>query len=409
MKREVLSNGAAILSLKRQKDYTARIIIASKLGYVNEPRKKKGLAHLLEHAILSANIKKYNFIRVAEILDSLGSYQNGRTGYESVSVYGYTQKTSFEKFSDIMSEICLEPQFNSKAFRTEKNIILTEYKGHLDDPCKYISSFFLRGLYKKGPLRTSIQDKIRALKRITLGDAIKAHKTYFSPNNLVVGIFGNFKLNSYNKMKDKIERLQNGSHRNGNIPKGDMKPFRKRTVEKKVDMKQVYIQTGVKTATVESEDMHALRIISTLLTCGDSSRLFNQLRLKRGLVYFVHSKNIIGKDYGFFYVKTGTQKNKGKESLKIIKNEFRKLRNQRVSRRELKKAKNMIIGLRKAEYDNPLRGPLRFVRNEIVLGNVNRERENMKKLKKVTEEEVHQVAKKYFSEDSFSTAIIRPK
>ncbi len=409
MKREILGNGAVILSLKRQRDYTTRIIIASRLGYVGEPRKKKGLAHLLEHAILSANIKKYNFIRVAEILDSLGSYQNGRTGYDSVSIYGYTQKPSFEKFSSILSEICLKPQFNSKAFGNEKNIILTEFKGHLDDPRRYVSDFFLQGLYKKGPLRTSIQDKIRALRGITLRDVIRAHKTYFSPDNLVVGIFGNFKLSSYNKVKEKIERLHNGNHMNGNIPKEDMKPFRKSTIEKKVGMKQVYIQTGVKTTTVESEDMHALRLISALLTCGDSSRLFNQLRLKRGLVYFVHSKNLIGKDYGFFYVKTGTQKNKGKKSLKIIKNEFRKLRNKKVSRKELRKAKNMITSLRKAEYDDPLKGSLRFVKDEVVLGNTNLERENMKRLKRVTEDEVHQVAKKYFSEDRFSTAIVRPK
>jgi len=74
----------------------------------------------------------------------------------------------------------------------------------------------------------------------------------------------------------------------------------------------------------------------------------------------------------------------------------------------LRKAKNMIIGLRKAEYDNPMKGSLRFIRDEVVLGNVNRERENMKRLKKVTGEEIRNVAKRYFSPDNFSTAIIRP-
>ena len=409
MKREVLDNGAVILSLKRPKDYTSRIIIASRLGSINEPKKKGGLAHLLEHTMLSADIKKISFIKIAEIMDFLGGHQNAKTNYDSIRIYGYTQKPAFEKFSNILMEISLNPVFNSKTFKNEKNIILTELRGYLDDPSRCVSDLFLQALYKKHPIKTSIRNKIRGLKRITMKDIVNNHKTYFSPNNLVVGIFGNFKKRSYNKLKIKLEGFNTKKISNMRISKEDMLPLKKRIVEKRRDMKQVYIQTGVKTTTIDSEDMHALRLISALLTCGDSSRLFNELRLKRGLVYFVRSKNIIGRNFGFFYVKTRTQKQKGKQSLNIIKKVLKGLTTKKVSKKELKKAKNLIVGLRKAEYDNPVEGALRFVKDEIVLGNVNKERENMKKIKKVSEREIQQVAKKYFNEDNFATAIIRPK
>ena len=368
MKREVLDNGAVILSLKRPKDYTARIIIASRFGSINEPKKKKGLAHLLEHVILSADIKKISFIKIAEIMDSLGGYQNAKTGYDSIRIYGYSQKPSFEKFSNILMDISLSPRFNSKYLKNEKSIVETELRGYLDDPSIYVSDFFLQALYKKHPLKTSIREEIRGLKKITMKDIVDAQKIYFSPSNLVVGLFGNFKKRSYDKLKTKIERLENKKISDIKIPKEDMEPLKERTVEKRRDMKQVYIQTGVKTTTVDSEDMHALRLISALLTCGDSSRLFNELRLKRGLVYFVHSKNVIGRKFGFFYIKTGTQKQKGKESLRLIKKELKRLTTKKISKKELKKVKNLIIGLRKAEYDNPVDGALRFVKDEIVLG-----------------------------------------
>jgi|GEM_PF-1161395 len=408
MKRELLDNGTVIISLKKLKDFTARIVIASRFGSIHEPEKKEGLAHLLEHTILSANTKIYNFNEIAEKMDFLGAHQNGRTDYDSVRIFGYTPLINFEKFSDILTELSLEPQFNLRAFENEKKIILTELKGYLDNPSKYLKYNFLQALYKKHPIRTSIQDEIKAIKNIKLKDIFNAHKIYFAPHNLILGIFGNFKKRTYNKLKNNLECFNTGKLSNIKIPKEDMKPFRKKTVEKRRDIKQVYIQIGVKTATVDSEDIHALRIISTLLTSGDSSRLFKELRLKRGLVYSVHSYNLVGKEIGFFYIKTITEKQKGKETLKIIRRELKKLKMKKISERELKKAKNIIASLRKSQYDDPVEGALRFVKDEIVLGNVNKERENMKKLNKVSTKEVQNVAKKYFEKDNFATAIIRP-
>ncbi len=341
-------------------------------------------------------------------MDFLGAYQNGRTGYDSLRIFGYTPLINFEKFSGILTELSLKPQFNSKAFENEKKIILTELKEYLDNPSKYLMQNFLQALYKKHPIRTTIQDEIRAIKKIKLKDIINAHKIYFAPSNLVVGIFGNFKKRTYSKLKDELESFKNEKLPNLIIPKEDMKPFRKKIVEKKRDIKQVYIQTGVKTTMVDSEDIHALRIISTLLTSGDSSRLFKEMRLKRGLVYSVRSNNVVGKEMGFFYVRTITEKQKGKEALKIIRREMRKLKMKETPKRELRKVKNIIASFRKSQYDNPVEGALRFVKDEIVLGNVNKEREMMKKLKKVSAKEIQNVAKKYFKKDNFATAIIRP-
>ena len=102
---------------------------------------------------------------------------------------------------------------------------------------------------------------------------------------------------------------------------------------------------------------------------GSSSRLFKELRQKRGLIYSVSSGNNIGKEFGFFYIKTKTEKNKGKDTIRIIRNEIANLKNKKIDESELLRAKNKILSYRKALYDIPIEGSLKMVEDEIIFGN----------------------------------------
>lgn len=407
MEREVFDNGAVLVSLNRRNDLTGRLVIGSRLGKVHE--KKDGIAHLLEHSILSSDTKGKSYDQIAESMDMLGSYENGITTYDSIRIYGYASANRFKKFSDLLLSLSLSPRFKGDAIKNEKSIILNELKGNLDDPENNSIDLFMQGMFKKSPLRTSTIDELKALRRISPKDVKMSMKDYFAPNNVVVGLFGKFSGKVYESTRSMMRELDGPEYKAPSLLREDKKPYRHKTIGRKEGLRQVYIKAGVKTMDLEHPDTPTLEIISKLLTSGDSSRLYRELRLKRGLVYSVKSDNRAGREYGFFYIRTRTESHDTRQVLSIIGNELDKLMAKKISETELKKAKNIVIGERNAQYDKPLEGSLRLVNDEILLGDFTRLKAKLQNLKKVSVDDVKRVSKEYLSEDHFSISTLRPE
>ena len=264
MKRETLSNGIVIISHNKPYDYTARLIVASRFGSIYED--KPGLAHLLEHCILSANTDKLNSNKISEIIDFLGGKKSGKTGYKSLRLFGSTHNVNFNRFVDIFTDLVLRPKFTKSAFEKDKKVVLNELKGNIDDINRRLYYLFLSGLFHNSPFTTSISTKIKVLKQITLNDIRKAYKLFFAPENIVVGLVGNYKETTYKNIKKRLTNINNYPSPISNLAKIKIKPFCKKNIEKKSELKQVYIATGVKTCSAENVHLASLIIISSLLT-----------------------------------------------------------------------------------------------------------------------------------------------
>ncbi|MBU0757670.1 MAG: insulinase family protein [Nanoarchaeota archaeon] len=407
MRRERLPNGSVIISHIKPKDHTARLVVASRLGSIHE--KIPGLSHLLEHCILSANTEKHRSIKISEKIDFLGGTKNGKSGYKSIRLYGSAHHRSFNRFADIFTDLTLRPKFSESSFEKEKKIIFNELKGNIDNLTFHLNHLLLSGLFQMHPFKTSIDEKIKALRKITLKDIINENKTFFAPENIVLGIFGNYKETTYQNIKNRLANIDRKNSAASDVIHINKRPLRKKILEKRVGLKQVYIATGFKTSSLENIDIPSLFVISSLLTRGSSSRLFMELRQKRGLIYSISSANIVGREFGYFCIRTRTEKFKGKETLRIIRDELSNLKDKKIGESELVRAKNKIISHRKAIYDIPIEGSLKMIEDEIVFGNIFRERKFIGRIKKVTSGDIKKTANKYFKEPYISTAVIRPE
>ncbi|NIO44299.1 MAG: hypothetical protein GTN36_01985 [Candidatus Aenigmarchaeota archaeon] len=408
MRRITLDNGLRIISLKKPKDYTGRLIVGINYGQIYE-EKTNGLAHFLEHMIISADTKYHTSKQIGEKIDFCGGIVNAHTYHERLIYEGSSPSKSFEDIIDLLLELVFRTSFKTKCFKKEKKVILNEILKDHDDPYHHIDKIFLNTLYKNHPIRFSILGTINSLEKLTLKQIIEAHKKYFVPNNVVIGIFGNFDNSSFSKVKNVLNKFKMRTIQKPRILKENKRPFKKSTIRIRKDLMQSYIQTGVKTEPATHKDTHILDIISTLLGFGSSSRLYREIRLRKALAYHVSAGHIKERTYGYFLTYAETKKQNLNKILRLIKKEFKKLREKKITPNELKRTKNMVIAENLFSFERPISGSIRFVNDEMILGNVNKIKSYMKKVDSVTAKDILEVANKYFDEEKFATAIIRPR
>jgi len=353
--------------------------------------------------------KKHTYTDIIEKIESVGGYINSQTKHENLIFYGYSPYKGFKEILNILLDFILNPSFKLKAFKKEKNVILNEISEKYDDLHEHLDDIFLNALYKDNPVKMPFGGTKTSVNNLTLEHISKAYKTYFIPNNMVVGIFGNFPNDITTILKNTFKGLNKKNIIKPKMLKEGETPFKKDIVEIRKDIEQSYIQTGVKTVPVNHKDTYALDLLSALLAYGISSRLEREIVIKRGLAYFITSVYRRGINYGYFFVRTCVKKQNTNKVIKLIKQEFEKLKEKRISQAELKRGKNIITRDYMFSLDSPLDSSIKFVEDEMLLGNVSKSKLYLKMIKSVTTKDVLEVANKYFIEDNFATAIIKLK
>jgi len=408
MKRIILDNGLRIISLKKPKDFTARAVVGVNYGPIYDTEKTSGLSHFLEHMILQ-DTKRNSYADIVEKTEMLGGFIDAKTRHENLIFYGYSPNRSFKEILKILSDFVLNPAFKLKTFQKEKNIIFNEISELYDDLYEYVDVLFLNALYKNNPVKLPFGGTKNSVKSITLEHISRAYRKYFVPNNMVIGLFGNFPNASLTIINNAFKKLERKSILKPKFLEENKNPFKRDVIEIRKNIEQCYIQTGVKAASINHKDTYALDILSALLGYGTSSRLEKELRVKNGLAYFITSVYRKGVNYGYFFVRTSVKKQNTEKVIKLIKQEFEKLKEKNISKAELNKGKNIITSDYMISLDSPIDSSIKFVENEMLLGNVNKSKLYLEEIKSVTTKDILEVANKYFDEENFATAVIKPK
>lgn len=403
-----LKNGLRIVLVPMTGNETATVIVMTGTGSRYEDARENGLAHFLEHMFFKGTKKRTSAKAISEELDGVGAVYNAFTAKERTAYYAKVSKQYVDTALDVISDIFLNSALPEKEIEKERGAVIQEIDMYEDMPMRTVDNVFDELIFgKKHPLGRTILGPKENIRSFTRADFAAYHKRNYVPLNTVVCVAGAF---DQKKVLKKIEK-DFGALAHGNPPNfisfaSEQKEPRVAIREKKTD--QTHFILGVPAYPYLHKDEFALAVLSTILGSGMSSRLFLEVREKRGLAYSVHSWVERYPDIGTFNVQAGVQHEKLGETIKTIIKEFEKIKETKVSSAELKKAKQFIKGTMTLSLETSDEIAGHAASTMINIGRIRPLEEILKGIDTVTVADVQRVARDLLVTNKLNLAIIGP-
>ena len=308
-----LNNGLTVITDYIDTVETVSVGMWNKVGARNEQEKVNGVAHLLEHMAFKGTANR-TALDIAKEVEMVGGAVNAYTSREVTAYYMKVLKEDIGLSIDIISDILQNSTFDAKELDRERGVILQEIGMYLDTPDDVVFDKWQEVAYPDQPMGRSILGKSEIIKSISRDQVEGFMKSFYRPDRMVFSVSGNFQEALVLDLVEKhFNNLPNGQ--DDHSPKASYKggEFRQ---EK--ELEQVNIILGFEGVDFYSDLYYSTAVYSTVFGSGMSSRLFQEIREKRGLVYSVSSYTSSFSDSGIFGVYAGTGQKEVKELIPVL-------------------------------------------------------------------------------------------
>jgi len=401
--KEHLYNGVPVVmeSLKNMRSVALGIWV--KVGSRNEPPEKNGISHFLEHMFFKGT-KKRTARDIAIEIDSLGGDLNAFTSKESTTFYIKLLDEYLEEGAELLLDVFLHSTFPEDDIGKEKKIIKEEIKMVEDTPDDYIHDLFNQTIWGHSGLGQPVLGHRETVRSFTKDDLLSHIRKYYGTKDIVVSCAGNFEHDHLLSMLNK----NLGNLRRGSEPdRGALPDFTGKVDVFSKDLSGVHLCLGVKSLPQASKERYKLYVLNTILGAGISSRLFQEVREKRGLAYSIYSFMSSYFDAGVWGVYAGVSRKKVREVLELILKEMHSLKDT-LNETELKRAKNQLKGniilgleLTSSRMNN-------IARQEIYYGRYYSPKEIMKKIDSITLNQIRELVERLVKKEWFSLTVYGP-
>jgi predicted Zn-dependent peptidase len=401
----VLDNGLRVLTapLPQAQSVTCMVMLAAGSRY--ETRETNGIAHFSEHMFFKGTKRRPSARQIASEIDAFGGEFNAFTGKEYTAYYVKCAAEHRDVALDVLVDMLRNALFDGGEIDREKGVIIEEMNMYFDTPRDYIGGVYEELLYGDQPLGWDIigrKDTVRDASRETFMSYLDR---WYRPSRMVLGVGGNIgeglieraqELFGDLPAKETGEPDPTAPHANGQV-----KVFTKQS-------DQAHVILGVPSYPLVHEDRYALQVLSNVLGGGMSSRLFTEVRERRGLAYYVFGLNHSYTDAGSLYAQAGVDINRIEEAITTIRDELTTIAADAVPADELEKSKNFTKGRFVLQLESPQGLILFGLRREVLERRVPDLDEVLEGVTGVTAEDVQRVAQDLISERSLRLAVIGP-
>ncbi|MBD3253272.1 hypothetical protein GF386_06055 [Candidatus Pacearchaeota archaeon] len=333
--RKKLDNGITVIFEKRALPVVA-VSSSVKFGAQYETSDIKGISHFIEHLVFKGT-KKRNVFEISKDVESKGGIINAFTGEEITCFWNKLPSKYFELGADISRDVVLNPLFDKDALERERKVILEEIKMYRDNPATYVLEKIKEMLYKS-PFNMPIigtSENVSRIQRKTIKDLFES---VYSSNNVLFCVVGDA------EWEDVLEEAKKFPKSRKKIREVPIFKKNGEIIEKRKGIDQAHEVIGFHMPLLTGRDRYAAEIFDSILGMGMSSRLFQEVREKRGLCYAIKSLLEQSRDYSYGVVYSGTVKEKINEVRDIVLKEIKKLGDLKQS--DFEESKEKLIGLR---------------------------------------------------------------
>lgn len=406
-KKNILSNGLRILTIPMPSFESATALVMVGAGSRYETKKNNGISHFLEHMAFKGTKKRPTAMDISSLIDGIGGEFNAFTGKEYTGYYVKAGKNNVEITLDVLSDMLQNSRLDPAEIEKEKGVIIEEINLYEDMPMRKISDVYEQLLYDDTPMGWDIAGEKDVIRSITRDDFIEYLSSLYSPHNMAVVVAGGIEEQKiveliedyFGKMK-KFETIK---------PEGVIEKQEKPQILIRLKKtEQIHIALGVRTVSINNPEKYPLSVLASILGGGMSSRLFSEVREKRGLAYYVKSHSDEYLDCGSLVSLAGIDPKRVKEAVEVMMQEYRKVGEgkMQITDAELRKAKEYIKGHLVLELEDSRSVCTFYAHQELLEKEVLNPDDVLAKVDAVTKEDIEEVGKKYFINRGLNLALI---
>jgi predicted Zn-dependent peptidase len=403
-KKTTLAGGLRVLTESMPAVRSASIGIWADVGSSLERREQRGISHLVEHMLFKGTERR-SAREIAETMDGVGGSLNAFTDKETTCYYAKVIDRHVPLAMDVLSDMFLHSVFDPQELAKEQKVILEEIKMYEDSPDELIHDLFLQTMWSGSDLGEPTIGFVETVNRVTPAD-LRAHmKRHYAPNSVLVAAAGNIEHEHFVELVAECFAKFKGSSPEFEPDAPHTTPS---ALVRQKDSEQAYVVLGSRGLNVRDDRRFALSVLDTVLGGGMSSRLFQEIREKRGLVYTVYSFQAAYRAAGLFGIYAGTSPENVQPCIDVIAEQLAALRNIEIGENELHLAKEHIKGNLTLSLESTSSRMIRLGRNEFALGRQVAPEEIEERIDAVTADEIVGLSRELFAEDQLGLCILGP-
>jgi len=413
-----LKSGLQVLRIPMPGVKSVTVLALCNTGSRYETPQEQGIAHFFEHIVFKGTKNYPNAQILASTIDAIGADFNAFTSKEYTGYYVKSASKHIEKSLDVVSDMLLEPLIKDEDVEREKSVIIEEINMYQDTPMRLIATIFEKMVFEGSGLSHDVLGSKETVNGIKRSHFLKFLKKWYSLSNMVLVVAGDSRLVESNKTLDLIKKYFGKEHECRKEGRTDTQALVSK--ENKFSKTKLYVEyrkteqahliLGWPGLNRDDDRRYILSLLETVLGGNMSSRLFTEVREKRGLCYYVHSDIDYYHNTGIFGASAGVDPSRIEEAIEVIINEFNSLTrgDKPVTLDELKKAKDYINGTMVLSLEDSRSVAQFFGLRQVLSNKTISPQEVLEKINNVTLSEVNKLAKELIIPGEVRLTVIGP-
>lgn len=395
-----LKNGLRIITSERPQNETVSLGLWVHTGSAYEKKENNGVSHFVEHMVFKGTQKR-NAFQISEEIENVGGQSNAYTSREFTAFYAKMLKNDAELALDVMADFLMAPTFSEDEMKKEKEVVIQEIKQSIDEPDDAVFDCFQQTAFPNQPLGRTIlgpAEIVRGFTPTVLRDYMKHN---YAAQNTVAVATGNIKHQTFVKMvEDRLATYQ--AKKNFSSEK---QVYEGGFYREKRQIEQAHVVLGFQGVRYDDPAYYALSVFSTLFGGGMASRLFQEIREKRGLVYTVYGFMNAHTESGLFGIYAGTSADELNKLIPVVADEIKKVVQDKVTAQELNRAKvqlktSMLMALESTSSTAEV-----IARQTLLYNHVIPTEETVERVESVTADDVQKIAQQIFTSNPTYTLL----
>jgi predicted Zn-dependent peptidase len=404
---ETLANGLRVVTTPVPTAQSVSVNVFVGVGSRAEDRRTNGLSHYLEHMLFKGTEQRPTAIAISEAIEGAGGNMNAGTDKELTVYYNLMPYEKLPLAMDVLAEMIQHSLIDAEELERERTVVQQEIRRAYDQPGAWASRLLYEASFGDQPLGWPVAGTVETVQKLTRDDFVNHVRTWYVPQNMVLSVAGN---TTPREVVDRAHQLY--SDLEGQPPPA-IEGAREGVATKQVvtearDIAQSNLAMAARGLSRKDPDRYALGILNAVLGRGMSSRLFREVRERRGLAYSIGSGVTRFQDTGLLSISAGVSAENVAETVAVIKEELQKLADELVGEEELTKARDYSIGTFRLSMESPMALAHRTGEDLLFLGEIEPIEVIVGRLQAVTADDVQRMAQRLFRPEYMSMSLVGP-
>lgn len=404
-----LKNGMKVVFVPQSGVESMTLLVMVKVGSRYETKKINGASHFVEHLMFKGTNRRASTEVISRELDGFGAAYNAYTDKDMTGYYIKMDAAKTEVAIDILHDILFHSKYDAEEIDRERGVIVEEINMYEDNPGMHIDDMLEEILFPGSTLGWNIAGPRDNIKKIKRHELIEFRDAYYIPQRIVIVVSGKILPGTLKMLEKSFGAVKRGLGKDAAFKPFDQPTcLAKRLAFKDKQIEQVQLAFGFHGFRLADKNLPAAILLSVILGGSMSSRLFIQIRERRGLCYYIRAGHQAREDIGLFQVSAGLDKNRFHEAVKAIAQELKEVTAKGVTAEELQRAKDFIRGQTVLAFEDSSFQAGWYGKDWLFRNRLETPEERMRRFAQVTKQQVKAAAQKIFRAENIATAVIGP-